>query len=181
MAGGPDRAAVTTGAVYQVWPRQADLQADLLFHVADLQAQLVFAAVDVVEHVRAQASAGAALTDVVAGVAVQVRRYYLDDPLFRVELGFLVAAQDPRVRAALAHRRERFAAAADEVWQAVLDAFDRRVRPPHRLRDVTLAVAAQLTGSVVLGWADPAGPQADDGPAAWAAAALVERLTEPAA
>ena len=33
--GNLDAAAITTGALYQVWPSQADFQADLLFHIAD--------------------------------------------------------------------------------------------------------------------------------------------------
>ena len=33
--------AVTTGSIYQIWPAQADFQAELLFHLTSRQAQLV--------------------------------------------------------------------------------------------------------------------------------------------
>src|SRR4051812_1288777 len=33
--------AITTGALYQQWPTQADFQVDLLFHIAELQSTLV--------------------------------------------------------------------------------------------------------------------------------------------
>jgi hypothetical protein len=157
-AAGDDRAgatAITTGAVYQVWPRQADLQADLLFHIAELQAVLVPGVAETVHRFAAAARAGVGLEDVLLGTAEEIWRVYRDDPIFRVELSFLVAAVDPRVRVALAHRRERFAASADEVWQGLLDAYGLQVRAPYQLRDLTTAVAAQVVGSVVLWWADP--------------------------
>ncbi len=183
--GRPEAAAITTGAAYQVWPRQADLQADLLFHIAELQAVLGPGAAEVVASFRAAADAGAALEDVVVGAVEEIWRAYRDDPIFRVELSFLVAAVDPRVRAALAHRRERFAATADDVWQGLLEAYGLRMRPPYRLRDLTTAVAAQVVGSVVLWWADQevlADPF-DGGRslASRAAALVVTGLTEPAA
>jgi hypothetical protein len=147
--------AITTGAVYQVWPRQADLQVDLLFHIADLQAVLVPGAAETVRRFAEAARSGARLEDVLRGTAEEIWRVYRDDPIVRVELSFLIAAVDPRVRAALAHRRERFGASADQVWQGLLDAYGLQIRAPYRLRDLTTAIAAQVVGSVVLWWADP--------------------------
>lgn len=181
----PEAASITTGAVYQVWPRQADLQADLLFHVAEMQAALGPGVAEAVQRFRAAAGAGAGLEDVLLATMEDIWRTYRDDPILRVELSFLVAAVDPRVRAALAHRREQFAVRADEVWQGLLDAYGLRMRPPYRLRDLTTAVAAQTVGSVVLWWAEPqvlADPFGGDRSLATRMVALLVReLTEPAA
>lgn len=186
-AAGDDRAgatAITTGAVYQVWPRQTDLQADLLFHIAELQAVLVPGAAGTVHRFTEAARSGVPLEDVVRHTAEEIWRVYRDDPLVRVELSFLIAAADPRVRAALAHRHERFSASADQVWQGLLDAYHLRIRAPYRLRDLTTAIAAQVVGSVVLWWADP---QVLTGPlherlslTAHIVTAAVRDLTEPA-
>jgi hypothetical protein len=180
-----EAASITTGAVYQVWPRQADLQADLLFHVAELQATLGPDVAEAVQRFRAAAGAGVGLQDVVLATMDDIWRTYRDDPILRVELSFLVAAVDPRVRAALAHRRRQFAVRADEVWQGLLDAYGLRMRAPYRLHDLTTAVAAQTVGSVVLWWADPqvlADPFGRDRSLATRMVALlVQELTEPAA
>lgn len=182
--GTPSAAAVTTGAVYQIWPRQADFQADLLFHVAELQGRLVPGAAEVVARFRTAREGGAALSDVVVATAEEVWRQYRDDPIFRVELSFLVAAVEPRVKAALAHRRRRFAEGAEQVWAGLLATYGRRMRAPYTVGDLTTAVAAQVTGSVALWWADP---QILDDPfgagaslTARVSALLVEQLTEPA-
>jgi len=175
---------ITTGAVYQVWPRQADLQADLLFHIAELQAVLVPGVVETMHRFAAAARSGARLEDVLRDTAEEIWRVYRDDPIVRVELSFLVAAVDPRVRAALAHRRERFAVSADKVWRGLLDAYGLQVRAPYRLRDLTTAIAAQVVGSVVLWWADPqvlADPfEGHRSLTAHIVTTLVRELTEPA-
>src|SRR5690349_11717942 len=40
-ADSPHAPAVTTGAIYNLWPNQTDFQVDLLLHIAELQATLV--------------------------------------------------------------------------------------------------------------------------------------------
>lgn len=155
--GDPDAPAVTTGAIYNLWPNQPDFQVDLLLHVAELQAQLV-PGLDATVHRFREAAAGAVpLEQVLRELVEQVYRHYRDDPLFRVELSFLIGARDQRVRQALARRREAFSASADQAWQALLDAYGLRLRAPWRIRDVTGAVASILVGSAVLAFADPPG------------------------
>jgi AcrR family transcriptional regulator len=160
---GPDAPAVTTGAIYNLWPNQPDFQVDLLLHVAELQAALDPGLGESVHRFRAAAAACVPLEDVLRELAELVYRHYRDDALFRVELSFLIGVRDPRVHRALARRREAFSAVADQAWQGLLDAYGLRLRAPWRIRDLTEAVASCLIGSVVLAFADPGDPAADPG------------------
>jgi hypothetical protein len=183
----PQRAAaarVSTGAIYQLWPRQADFQADLLFYIAEHQAELNPPAEKVLEQCRAEAEDGVPFVHAVVTVVQDSFAYYRDDPLFRVELSFLMAASDPRVAAALAHRHRRLADGADQLWSHLLDIYGRRMRHPYQVADLTTAVAAQISGSVVLWWAEPtrlADPHGDPRLtlACRATALLLEAMTEP--
>ena len=85
----------------------------------------------------------------------EVHRHYREDPLFRVELSFLLGTGDARLRAAIAHRQATFYGVADQAWQALLDTYGLRMRPPFVIRDLTRAMAAQVVGSVVVWFADP--------------------------
>lgn len=177
-------ARVSTGSIYQLWPRQADFQAELLFHIAELQAELNPPAEEVLARCRAGLERGVPFAQAVVGVLEIAFEHYRDDPLFRVELSFLVAASDPRVSAALAHRRRRFAEGVDRLWPGLLDVYGRRTRYPYRAQDLTTAVACQISGSVVLWWADPEclkDPYEGEGItlAARTAALIVEAMTEP--
>lgn len=179
------RAGVTTGAIYQLWPAQQDFQADLVLHVARLQSELVPGLAESREQFARARAAGVAFEDVVGATAEQVRRHYLDDPLFRVELALPASAGDPRVRDAMALRAEVFLGQAEAAWSAMLETYGRRVRPPWTVRHLTRAAAAQLTGAVVLEWADPAlAADPADAPGwslpARAVVALVAAVTEPA-
>jgi hypothetical protein len=86
----------------------------------------------------------------------EVHRHYREDPMYRVELSLLLGASDPRLRAALAHRQSTFYETVDQAWQGLLDAYALRMRPPYKIRDLSRAVAAQIAGSVVIWFADPA-------------------------
>jgi hypothetical protein len=147
--------AITTGAIYQQWSTQADFQADLLFHLAERQATLVPGLAESIRRFDAAAAHGVPLEEVLCRTMDEVHRHYREDPLFRVELSFLVGACNPRLRAALAHRQATFNATADRAWQGLLDAYRLRMRAPFAIRDLTRAVAAQIAGSVVVWFADP--------------------------
>lgn len=151
--GDPEAPAVTTGAIYNLWPNQADFQVELLLHVAEVQSRLVPGLDESVRRFEDAAARSVPVAEVVRGLVREVFRHYGTDPLFRVELGFLIGARDPRVQRALARRREVFSAGADQAWQALLDAYQLQLRPPLRLRDLTDAVAGCLVGAVVLGFA----------------------------
>lgn len=181
---GATAAAVTTGAMYNLWPSQADYQADLLFHVAEGQAALRPGLDESLDRFAAAATAGVPLPEVVRGLVEEVFAGYCDDPVFRIELGFLISAADPRVREALRHRQERFTASAELAWQGLLDAYGLRPRTPWQVRDLTVAIAAQVVGAVVLWHANPAVLADPAGEPGWTlvsrgVVALVTAHTEP--
>ncbi|MEZ5409910.1 MAG: hypothetical protein R2761_17915 [Acidimicrobiales bacterium] len=158
--------AITTGAVYNLWPTQAEFQADLLLHIADIQATLT---VDVERGralYQASAAAGVPVGEVLRVLVNRVQRLYRGDALFAVVLGFGASAVDPRVQQALRHRQDAFLALAEPTWQSLLDAYDLRLCPPYTIRHLALAVAAQFVGSVVQFYANPeidADPAGEEG------------------
>jgi AcrR family transcriptional regulator len=177
--------AITTGAIYQQWPSQADFQIDLLFHIADLQATLVPGLAESVANFEEAASEDLPLETVLMRLMEEVHRHYREDPLFRVELSFLLGAGDPRLRAAIAHRQATFYETADPAWQALLDTYGLQVKHPFAIRDLTRAMAAQIAGAVVVWFADPEivrdplGEQ-DASLMSRVMVAIFDRLTEPA-
>lgn len=176
--------AITTGAIYQQWPSQADFQVDVLFHLADLQARLSPGLPESVQRFAEARAADVPFEDVVRATMEEVHRHYREDPLFRVEFSLLLGATDPRLRAAIAHRQSRFYESADQAWQGLLDVYAMRMRTPFSIRDLSRAVAAQIAGSVVVWFADP---QILDDPAgrpgrslmSHSVLAIVDQLTEP--
>lgn len=148
--------AITTGAIYQLWPSQADFQVDLLFHVADVQSVLVPGLPESLRRFREAKAAGVPLERLVLRIMEDVHRHYREDPMYRVELSFLIGAVDARVRAALSHRQEAFYASVDEAYEGLLEVYGRRMRPPFEVRDLSRVIAAQIAGSVVTWYADPA-------------------------
>jgi hypothetical protein len=177
--------AITTGAIYQQWPTQADFQVDLLFHLADVQSALVPGLAESILRFKQAHANAVPLETVLTETMEEVHRHHREDPLYRVELSLLIAAGDPRLRAAFAHRTTAFSATADQAWQALLDAYGLRMRQPFTIRHLGLAVAAQINGSVVIWYHDPAildDPLNEDG---WSLVsrsilAIFERFTEPA-
>jgi len=178
--------AITTGAIYQQWPTQAEFQIDLLFHIAELQATLVPGLAESVVRFEAAESEDLPVETVLMRLMEEVHRHYREDPLFRVELSFLLSAGDPRLRAAIAHRQATFYETADRAWQALLDTYGLQMRQPFVIRDLTRAMAAQVAGSVVVWFADPEilrdplGEQ-DASLMSRVMVAIFRRLTEPAA
>lgn len=158
--------ALTTGAVYNLWPTQAEFQADLLLHIADIQSTL---SVDV-ERGRAlyqsSAAAGVPLDEVLRVLVDRVLRVHRADALYAVELGFGASAADPRVQRALRTRDEAFLARVEPTWQSLLDAYQLRPRPPYTVHHLAVAAAMQVRGSVSLWYATPeidADPAGEDG------------------
>lgn len=177
--------AITTGALYQQWPTQADFQVDLLFHIAELQSALAPGLPESILFFKQARADDRPLADMIADVMGQVHRHYREDPMYRVELSLFLGAEDPRLRAAIAHRQVRFSETADLAWQAMLDTYGLRLREPFSIRHLTSAVAAQIGGSVLLWYADPVvdeDPAGQGGPSliARTIVAIVESMTEPA-
>lgn len=179
-AGNCGDAEVTTGAIYNLWPTQVDFQVDLLLHVAQLQSVITPGLAESLERFRAAQGRGTAVEQVVADLAREVHERDRQDPLFRIELGFLIGVHDQRVQQALAHRREAFLASADQAWQSLLDTYELRMRPPRQIRDLTAAAAACLIGATVLSFADPRGQASTPDVAGQAVVAVFRAFTQPA-
>lgn len=148
--------AITTGAIYQQWPTQADFQVDLLFHVAELQSALVPGLPESLQRFREAHAAGEPLDKLLMRTMEDVHRHYREDPMYRVELSFLIGASDPRLRAALTHRQEAFYTSVDEAYSGLLDAYGLQMRAPYTVRDLSRVISSQIAGSVVTWYADPA-------------------------
>lgn len=158
--------AVTTGAVYNLWPTQADFQADLLLHIADIQSTLGLNLEKGRAHFQASAQAGVPLAEMLRMLVERVLRVHREDALYAVELGFGASAVDPRVQRALRHRQDAFLASVELSWQILLDAYGVRLRPPYTVRHLALAAAMQVRGSVSMWYADPdldADPAGEEG------------------
>jgi hypothetical protein len=138
--------AITIGSIYQVWPSQAEFQADLLFHIAELHAALVPGVPESIQIFRDAVAAGVPVEEVVRRVLDQNHRYMRENPIFRVVLSFYPSAGNTRVREALGRLEESFMKAACEAWQALLDAYGLRVRPPYQLEHLAGSVEASLLG-----------------------------------
>jgi len=147
--------ALTTGAVYNLWPTQAEFQADLLLHIADIQSSLSLNVEKGRAHFQASARAGVPLAEVLRTLVERVLRVHRDDALYAVELGFGASAVDPRVQRALRHRQDAFLAGVELSWQSLLDAYNLRLRPPYSIHHLAVAVAMQVRGSVSMWYADP--------------------------
>lgn len=178
--------AVTTGAVYNLWPSQADFQADLLLHIADIQTTLSINLEKGRAHFQASAQAGVPLTEALRMLVERVLRVHREDALFAVELSFGASAVDPRVQRALRHRQDAFLASVEVSWQILLDAYALRLRPPYTVRHLALAAAMLVRGSVSMWYADPdidADPAGEEGWSltARSTVAVFDTMTVPAA
>ncbi len=176
---------VTTGAVYNLWPTQADFQADLLLHIADIQSRLSINIEKGRAYFQASAQAGVPSTEVLRMLVERVLRVHREDALYAVELGFGASAVDPRVQRALRHRQDAFLASVELSWQILLDAYGLRLRPPYTVRHLALAAAMQVRGSVSLWYANPdidADPAGEEGwgLTARAVSAVFHAMTMPA-
>lgn len=146
--------AITTGAIYQLWPTQADFQVDVLFHIAKLQSTLVPGVADSLRFFWEASEKGRPLNEVLIEVMEEVHRHYREDPMYRVEMGFLLGAMDPRLRDALQVRQLTFYDSVDQVYLGMLDSYGLRMRAPYTVRDLSRVIAAQIAGSVVTWYAD---------------------------
>lgn len=181
-AGAP---AITTGAVYNLWPAQVDFQADLLLHIAEIQSTFPIDVDEIATRYRAAAAAGIPLNEVLRLVVDRMNRMCREDSLYAVEFGFLPSAADPRVQRALRQRQDAFLSVAAQSWQSLLDAYLLQPRPPFTSRHLANALAAQFIGSVALWYANPEIDEDPAGEDGWsltarAVAAIFDAMTMPA-
>jgi hypothetical protein len=177
-------AGITTGAIYQVWPTQADFQADLLFHIAELDSSFE----PIIETVRRIAAAGLAAGDPVGKtLAAMVGRsleHTRTSPVFYVSLSFYLHSANERVRQVLRHGQRSFVEAIRPVWQMLLDGYGLRMRQPYGVDDLAAVIGLLIEGFALQWVRDPgfAGDGADleKSLPCRTAQILFEQMTEPA-
>ncbi len=177
-------AAITTGAIYQVWPNQGDFQADLLFHIAELDAAFGPVIDEVAGIVRDGVASGAPLPDVFAALLERSFRHTRDSEVFYASLGFYSRSGNARVRAAFGHGDEEFTAAIRPVWQALLDGYGLRLRAPYTVDDLAISIAVTIEGAALQWKRKPEWTRDPLGDERWSlptrlAQMLFEQMTEP--
>jgi hypothetical protein len=138
--------AITTGSIYQIWPAQADFQAELLFHLTGRQAELVPDLPESIRRFRNAVESGTPWQEALNDVLSDNHENHRVDPVYRVLLGFYASAANPRVRDALGHYGQSFTKVACEAYQALLDAYGLRMRAPYRVEHLATTIAALLDG-----------------------------------
>ena len=171
---------MTIGALYQIWPTQAEFQADVVLHIAGLETEVVPA----LETTAALIATGVSGSELLRRTIEQAWEFTRDDPNMRVSLAFFTRAANPRIRAALSHSYSSFVTKVDAAWSATLPAAGLRVREPFTIQHLTRATAAVIEGFTLQWIADPdalADPgNADDWDLATrTAVAVIESFTEP--
>jgi len=171
---------MTTGAAYNIWPAQADFQADLLSRV------LEEAATPGIERVRAATLNGLARqlawrTVLADTIEVDYRESF-DEPSMFLMIGLAALAAPGDVAAGERLANERYVADTGELLAAIVRYAGRRFRAGRTIEDLVWAIEALEVGYLLRMRIDPAIPLRPDadGVSALAAAGagIVEAFTE---
>ena len=171
---------MTTGAAYNIWPAQADFQADLLSRV------LEEAATPGMERVRAATLNGLARQlawrAVLADTIEVDYRESFDEPSMFLMIGLAALAAPGDVAAGEQRANERYVAETGELLAAIVRYAGRRFRAGRTIEDLVWAIEALEVGYLLRMRIDatiPLRPDADGASAlAAAAAGIVEAFTE---
>ena len=171
---------MTTGAAYNIWPAQADFQADLLSRV------LEEAATPGMERVRAATLNGLARQlpwrAVLADTIEVDYRESFDEPSMFLMIGLAALAAPGDVAAGEQRANERYVAETGELLAAIVRYAGRRLRPGRSIEDLVWAIEALEVGYLLRMRIDatiPLRPDADGASAlAAAASGVVEAFTE---
>jgi len=179
-----DRASITTGAIYQVWSTQGEFQADLLFHIAELDAAFGPVIDEVTAIVNAAVADGQPLQETLAAMIRRSFEHTRESAIFYASLGFYLRSGNARVRQVLAHGDEEFMAVIRPVWQALIDAYDLRMRAPYTLDDLVISIGAMLEGFALQWKRQPERTRDPHGAEGWSlpsrlALMAVSQMTEP--
>jgi hypothetical protein len=171
---------MTIGALYQIWPTQAEFQADVVLHIAGLETEVV----PTLDTTAALIATGVSGAELLRRTIEEAWGFTRDDPNMRVSLAFFTRSANPRIRAALSHTYSSFVMKVDEAWSATLTAAGRRVREPFTIEHLTRATAAVIEGFTLQWIADPDALADPDDTGGWdltirTAIAVIESFTEP--
>ena len=178
----PDGRAMTTGAAYNIWPAQADFQADLMVKVLDE------AAVPGIERVRATTLQGLAdqlpwRSVLGATIEVDFRESFAVPSVFLM-IGLAAFAPPADVAVVEQGANERYLAETGELLGAIIRYSGRRLRTGRTVDDLIWALEALEIGYLLRMRTHPDIPLATDetGSSALATAAIgiVEAFTETA-
>jgi hypothetical protein len=173
--------AMTTGAVYNIWPSQAEFQADLLARILDQ------AATPGMDRVRAATLDGLARklpwrAVLAETIDVDYRESFAEPSMFLM-IGVSALAAAEEVAAADRAANERYVAETGELLAAIIRYAGRRLCPGRSLEDLVWAIEALEAGYLLrmrLNGDIPLREAADGESAVSAAAAgIVEAFTEP--
>jgi hypothetical protein len=152
---------ITTGAIYQLWPSQADFQVDLLFHIAELNASSESVVDELPPMIAAAAASGQPAAETLRQTIARSFEYTRSSALFYTSLSFYKYSADERVKQAMRRCTHAFVEGIRPVWQQLLDAYDLQVRPPYTVDNLAITVGALIEG-LALDWVDS--PELTDDP-----------------
>jgi AcrR family transcriptional regulator len=175
------RAGVTKGALYHIWPSQEAYRRDLLEHLLQLEEQ------DSIQEIQVALAGVGPSDDTVSAVHRLVDFAYQrlkDDPKVLVRFSFYNYSDDPEVKRLLGIGGSSF----EPYFGAYLAASGRRPRPPFTLQQLTTSTAAYFFGMIMRHRSSPElveRPVEHDGREwslyAFGVLALLEYFTEPVA
>lgn len=174
--------AMTTGAVYNIWPSQAEFQADLLARILD---EAATPGIDRVRSAALNALARQLPWQEVLAEAIQVDfNESFEEPAMFLMLGVAALAAPREVIAGERRANERYVAAMVELLSAIVEYSGRRLRAGRSIEDLVWAIEALEAGLLLRMRRAPEIPlrQDDQGVSVLATAAggLFEAFTEPA-
>jgi hypothetical protein len=141
------RSSMTTGAVYQIWPSQADFQSDLLDHVMNVVATLGMDRFQAWVH--AMMAEGIPYTSLIAAMSEydHERAGSFHEVSLSVGLAALVAPE--RIRAAEEQANARYVAELGALMAEVIAYGGREMRPGLAIEDLVWVIEAFAAGAEV--------------------------------
>jgi hypothetical protein len=154
-------ATVTTGAIYQVWPSQADFQVDLLFHIAEHYASSDSMIDELPPMIAAAAASGQPAAETLRLIIARSFEYTRTSALFYTSLCFYKHSADERVHQAMRRCTHAFVEGIRPVWLLLLDAYGLRVRAPYTVDNLAVTIGGLIEG-LSLAWVSS--PELTDDP-----------------
>lgn len=176
---GEDRGAITTGAIYQIWPSQAAYQADLMVHV--LTEEPLPAEERLAARTLELIASGRPVRDMLAELAITAYRTARTNDIYDLSLLFVPYSRLPRVGEALRDTYEAQASAARPIYQALLMAGQLELREPWTIDDMMNAISSLHDGYRIQEHSGAVDGESERGESVLAAAtvAIFEAFTQP--
>lgn len=179
-----ERAGVTKGALYHIWPSQEAYRKDLLVYLLEGRHQVgADQARELLADLRRQDLPPEAVLHRVADFSFDRLK---NDPAFMARFSFYVYADDPDVRELLAQADREVDAGFGSYISAYLDEVGLQIRPPFTIRQLFACITAYVEGLVLRYRTSPelADATVERNGESWSLAALglaaiIDRFTEP--